>query len=111
MDIISINETHLNKREKLELEGCKWFGQGYLSLSFRYAFPLTVAKWTHSKEKIENFILFFMTPRLCNISGTTGATKMVHLSKFSGFHKENSQKTVKGPTQKIQIQIGARLKK
>ncbi len=58
-------------------------GHGYLI--FRYAFPPTVAKWTRTEKKMAIFILFYIAPRLCNISGTNGPTEMVHLSTFAEF--------------------------
>ena len=62
------------------------------------------------RKKHANFILFFIASRHCNISGTNGPTKMVHLSNFQDFMRNTVKKLFKCLTQKIKILIRANSK-
>ncbi len=48
-----------------------------------------------TKEKISLWPFIFIASRLCHISETIGPTKIVHLSKFTGFHGEINQRLFK----------------
>ncbi len=71
---------------------CPW-GEG--QLIHWSIFPPIVNYKARPSKKLGYGLLFFIASRLGHISGTIGPTKFVHLSKFTGFHREINQSLLK----------------